>query len=142
MIDETKVTMQLVLNYLHDGMSLDDALVLADCEVEFFNNYQKNNPAYAKLVVKKQVEYKHRVVKAINEALNKKDPKIAQWIAEAKYSSEYSKKRNKDGEGVRNPITNIINLIQSGRAGEIVLPKMTSGRAADTMAERLSSLNQ
>ena len=122
---EYKLRMKAVLDFLREGMSLRDSLVLAEVTVDDFEDYKQENPRYEQLVERKQVEYKREVVKAITKGIEKdKDPKMAQWLAEVKYSDEYSKKK-KDTEQ-RNPITNIIALIQQGRN---VLPSQISGQS-------------
>lgn len=111
-----------VLACLANGLSEIDALVLAEWTVEDFQNYKKLNDRFAGIVQRKKIEYKETLMKPITEAIKKGDAKMAQWMLERQFQSEFSSKK-RESEDDKNPMGVIINLIQQGHEGSSLLPR-------------------
>ena len=104
---------QLVLQYLSNGMSERDALILTEWSYDDYKDFKDKNQRFAQVVERKKIEYKHSLIKPVSiEA--QKDPKTAQWMLERQYPEEFgtSQKRRID-DNPTNPVAVIINQIQN-----------------------------
>lgn len=130
-----KLKGKVVLDCIANGLTIEDALTLAELSEEEFNNYRSTNPRFSQLVERKKVEYKQILMTPITTAIKDGDSKLATWMLERKFNEEYSSKRKPTPE-LTNPINIIINQIQSGELGSPIVPPSVREIVLDTQTIR------
>lgn len=129
--DPRRLKGKVVLGAVAAGLSEDDALVLAEWPRAEFDAYKLENPRFAQVLARKEVEYKQSLLKPINQAVKEGDAKMAQWLLEKKHSEEYGKKKPTAPEERGNPIAEIVRQIQAGGAAAL----LPGGRVRATLRE-------
>ena len=121
-LDEQKARGKVVLDCIGNGLTLEDALTLAEWTAESFENYKSQNPRFAQLVDRKKVEYKRDLMVPIVSAVRSGDDKMAQWLLERQFHNEFSAKKKPEEQENKSPIANIIFQIQNGTVGKKTIP--------------------
>lgn len=112
--DPRKLKGKVVVAAVAGGLSEDDALVLAEWPRQEYEAYKIENPRFAQVLARKEVEYKRDLLKPINAAVKEGDAKMAQWVLERKHAEDFGKKRPGVPEARENPIAEIVRRIQEG----------------------------
>ena len=120
-LDVQKEKGKVVLDCISNGLTMDDALTLAEWTNEDFELFKKTNERFAQLVERKKVEYKKALMTPITNEIKGGDAKLAQWMLERQFHNEFSSKK-RPNEEPSNPISVIINQIQSGSVGIALIP--------------------
>jgi len=108
-----KITLATIGKYLLDGLTEEEACILAGLSHEKIAYLQRTNNGYNKYVEKKRIEFKHRHLRNVN---TKTDAKASQWMLEKTLPNDFSgktTKREDEGATSSSVFAAIINEVQS-----------------------------
>lgn len=109
-ISITKEQLVDVGKYILEGMTEDQACILADVSYKLLQDEKESNEIVLKYIEKKKTEFKYNHIKEIQK---NKSEKNSQWLLEKLYPEEFGPKANKGGnEAPVNIISLIIQQIQ------------------------------
>lgn len=113
-----------------DGLSLEEACVIANVEFENFKRLAEQFPIIIKIVKVKETEYKHMLLRALATKARSGDDKMAQWLLERKYPEEYGGgKRGPGGESEADLLGMAISFVQESQDSQPIVRKQIEIRA-------------
>ena len=109
------------------GMTIQDACLLADFGEKKFGDLLKEYPIIGKLIQLKELEYKRDLLTTLSRKARSGDDKLSQWLLERRFPDEYGKtdgRRKGEGDGDQNIFEKAIIFIQQhGDSDPLVNPK-------------------
>lgn len=130
-ISITKEEMQTVGKYILEGMTEEQACVLADISYLQLQDAKEGNELIGKFIEKKKTEFKYNHIKEIQK---NKSEKNSQWLLEKLYPEEFGPKaRSGQTESPVNIISVIIKDIQNDNQG--IIPSISRGTRPEIGSE-------
>lgn len=98
--DDFKTLQKIAVHIGKDGMTLEEACVLANVEYDNLKAQALKFPVIEKVIRMKELEYKKMLMKNLSARARGGDDKVAQWLLESRYPDEFGGgKRKGDGGG-------------------------------------------
>lgn len=128
------------------GLTEEEACLINDYDYAKFMALKQNEPLVEKMFEKKNIEYKRSLLKPLSERA-KTDDKMAQWLLEARFPDDFSKKRKPDGDDGKDMLGAAISWIQKNDSNGLI--SETSGKAflikksssdSDSVIPKISSI--
>lgn len=82
-----------------DGLSLQEACVIANVDFENFKRKAEEFPVILKIVRMKETEYKHMLLRALAVKARSGDDKMAMWLLERRYPEEFGSSKSRGDAG-------------------------------------------
>ena len=129
--DQVKILKRLVYEIAIVGLQEEEACMLVNFELARLKSLKEKYPVVQRLFDMKNLEYKRGLMKTLSGKARSGDEKLAQWLLESKYPSEFNRRKGLspgDNGGGDNLLGQAIEFIQKQTsAGGIVTE--TAGRA-------------
>lgn len=82
-----------ILDYINDGLSEDDSVMLAGYSPFEYDELKEKFPKIAEPVTRAIIEYKRKLVSTLSkEATQNNDARLSQWLLEKRFGSEFNQK--------------------------------------------------
>ena len=81
-----------VVEYINDGLSEPDAVMLAGYTELEYEQMREKYPKVAYPIKKAIVEYKHKLLKPLSAAAGDGDKHLGQWLLEKRFGGEFNQK--------------------------------------------------
>lgn len=124
--EDFKTLQKIAVNVGKDGMTLEEACVLANVDYENLKAQAIKFPVILKIVRMKELEYKKMLLKTISQKARSGDDKLALWLLERRHPEEYGggKRGNGGGDGGGQDLLGMaIDFIQSAGDKEPIVRK-------------------
>lgn len=134
-----------------NGLTLEEACMLADINLEYFKELLETNPLIFKIIEIKKLQYKKDLLYTISQKAREGDDKLALWLLERMYPEEFyiSKKRPPgEREGDEDMVVQAIQFVQEHGDSSPMVKRTTgkaiiikkSGRGGNGLVKRLSDI--
>ena len=132
------------------GLSLEESCMLVDLNFEAFSKLLQEQPILKKIIDMKELEYKKDLLYTLSQKARTGDDKLAQWLLERRYPSEFSNKRSNNPNADQDLLYQAISFVQksgdssgliqesSGKA--IVVRKAPNGEPQVNLAQKLKDI--
>ena len=94
------------------GLSLDEACMLVDIDVDKFREEIKLHPIISKIIRMKELEYKKDLLYTLSSKARSGDDKLATWLLERRHPEEFGDKKAKPDSGTHDLVLEAIKFIQ------------------------------
>lgn len=81
-----------MLQYIREGLSEEDAIILADFTTKEYTEMLKKVPTTKVKIKKANIAFKHSLLKQVTRTANDGEPKLSQWLLEKKFGHEFNQK--------------------------------------------------
>ncbi len=104
-----------------DGLSLQEACVIANVDYEHFKLMASQYPVILKIVKVKEIEYKHMLLRSLAVKARSGDDKMSQWLLERKFPDEYGSGKRGQGDSDSDLLGMAISFIQESGDNETLV---------------------
>lgn len=103
-----------IIDAIKDGMSENDAVILADLSADDYEDIRKRFPRVATIIDKAKIEYKRDIISKMSSAAKAGDMKAIQWIAEnaSAFNQDFGSKKKGGGQPTPDPLSEAFKFVQ------------------------------
>lgn len=122
--DDFKTMQKIAVSIGKDGMTVEEACVLANVDYENLKEKSEKYPIIQKIIRMKEFEYKRMLKKTLSQRARGGDDKVAQWLLESRYPEEFSAGKKKGGgENGEDLLGMAIDFIQNSGDSQTLVRK-------------------